>query len=251
MGPEWGIGWGMGWMRWMGIAMAAACLAGCATTPLPAVAPDDPFERTNRENYKVNDWLVRNVTLPVAWVAVHVVPKPISVIAHNVMSNLDAPVVFTNKVLQGKLDDAGRTALRFTVNSTIGLGGILDPATKAGLPQLHADFGQTLASYGVPSGPFLMMPVMGPNTPRDLLGDAVDFALDPLTYVPASAPLVQRLGTTALIRVGSPFPFWRSLFLFSQFFGKHPHSVGLIIRDRVFITEIEVIAQPLFIFRKT
>jgi len=189
----------------MGIAMAAACLAGCATTPLPAVAPDDPFERTNRENYKVNDWLVRNVTLPVAWVAVHVVPKPISVIAHNVMSNLDAPVVFTNKVLQGKLDDAGRTALRFTVNSTIGLGGILDPATKVGLPQLHADFGQTLASYGVPSGPFLMMPVMGPNTPRDLLGDAVDFALDPLTYVPASAPLVQRLGTTALIRVGSPF----------------------------------------------
>jgi len=193
-------------MRWVGMAVAAAWLGGCATTPLPPVAPDDPFEHTNRESYKINDWLVRNVTLPAAWVVVHVVPKPVATVAHNVLTNLNAPVVFTNKVLQGKLDDAGRAALRFTVNSTIGLGGILDPATEAGLPAQHADFGQTLATFGVPSGPFLMMPVMGPNTPRDLLGDAVDFALDPLTYVPASAPLVQRLGTTALIRVGSPFP---------------------------------------------
>ena len=196
---------GMRWAGATGLALAAAILAGCATLPLSPVAPDDPLEQTNRESYRINDWLVRNITLPVAWVTVHVMPKPLVTVVHNVMSNLDAPVVVTNKVLQGKFGDAGHALLRFTVNSTIGLGGIFDAASKAGLPAQHADFGQTLALYGVESGPFLMMPLLGPSTPRDLVGDAVDFALDPLTYLPPGAPFAQRLLTTATVRIVSPF----------------------------------------------
>jgi phospholipid-binding lipoprotein MlaA len=97
--------------------------------------------------------------------------------------NLDSPAVFVNDVLQCEPRDAAVTAARFAVNTTAGVGGLLDPATPLGLPGHHSDFGQTLALLAVPSGPYLVLPVVGPTTARDGTGYLVDFLFRPTTYL--------------------------------------------------------------------
>ena len=99
---------------------------------------------------------------------------------HNALANLRAPVIFLNDLLQGEVDRALKTLSRFVVNSTIGLMGILDMASAIDMEGHDEDFGQTLAVWGVPDGPFIMLPVFGPSNPRDTLGKVVDFLIDPL-----------------------------------------------------------------------
>jgi phospholipid-binding lipoprotein MlaA len=112
-----------------------------------------------------------------------VVPDPGRQGIRNFLDNLGSFVVFANDGLQGEWDRAGTTATRFGINTTVGVLGLFDPATGWGYPQHREDFGQTLATWDVPEGPYLFLPVLGPSPPRDLTGFAVDSFFDPLTYI--------------------------------------------------------------------
>ncbi len=186
-----------------GVLVVALWLAGCATAPPGAV--NDPFEHTNREVFSFNNNFNEYVTLPIAWVYVYHFPGPLRRGINNALANLESPVTFTNDLLQGRVGRAGETLLRFTLNSTIGLAGTWDFAAKEGWPRHVSDFGQTLAVYGVAPGPFLVLPLIGPSTPRDTLGAGVDLLADPLFYLPADWPLWAHAVTAVGVHSLTPF----------------------------------------------
>ena len=111
------------------------------------------------------------------------VPSPVRAGVHNVLSNLGTPVQLGNDMLEGKPRRAGDTTMRFLINTTVGVLGIFDVAKDWGYPDHDADFGMTLALWGLPDGPFLFLPVFGPSDPRDAIGLGVNAAMDPFTWV--------------------------------------------------------------------
>jgi phospholipid-binding lipoprotein MlaA len=168
-------------MRTTALALLVAGLAsGCATGP--DRKPGDPLEPMNRDIFKFNDALDRAVAQPVAKGYQKVTPQPIRQAISNFFSNLGDLGNAANNLLQLKITDATEDIVRFAFNSTFGLGGLLDWATPAGLPKHHQDFGLTLGHWGVPSGPYLVLPLFGPSSFRDSLGFAVDFRFNPMTY---------------------------------------------------------------------
>lgn len=190
----------------LGLAMAALLLlAGCASGGQGASPPHDPFERTNRAVFAFNSSFNDTVTLPIAWAYVYRLPPRLTTGLNNFLANTESPVTFANDVLQGEFTRAGETLGRFFLNTVGGLGGFVDVAAKNGLPPHVSDFGQTLARYGVPSGPFLVLPIIGPSTPRDMLGTGVDLAADPLFYIPADWSLLSRAGTVIGVHALAPF----------------------------------------------
>ncbi|MDE2353244.1 MAG: VacJ family lipoprotein [Alphaproteobacteria bacterium] len=190
-----------------GVLLAALWLAGCASAPPDVVngAIDDPFERSNRTIFAFNNTFNKYVTLPVAWIYVYHFPGPLRHGINNALANLESPVTFTNDVLQGHIGRAGETLLRFTLNSTIGLAGTWDFAAEQGFPRHVSDFGQTLAIYGVGSGPFLVLPMIGPTTARDTLGAGVDLLADPLFYLPTDWSLWAHAVTAVGVHSLAPF----------------------------------------------
>lgn len=166
-------------------------LGGCATPP-PADDPDavadyteahDPLEPTNRAIYEFNNALDTAIMRPAAKAYRFVVPGPVRTGVHNVLSNLGTPVQLSNDMLQAKPRRAGDTTMRFLINTTVGVLGIFDVAKEWGYPDHDADFGMTLALWGLPEGPFLFLPVFGPSDPRDAIGLGVNAAMDPFTWV--------------------------------------------------------------------
>lgn len=164
--------------------MLAGLAAGCATSKDPeAIAQNDPYESTNRAITDFNSTVDNAVAKPVAKFYNHAVPPFARNGLHNFLTNLDKPVTFGNDILQGEGQRAGETLGRFAVNTTLGVGGLVDVATMIGIPDHSEDFGQTLGTYGVGEGPYLVLPFMGPNPPRDIAGNVVDIFLDPTTYI--------------------------------------------------------------------
>jgi phospholipid-binding lipoprotein MlaA len=143
----------------------------------------DPFEPFNRAMYSFNDGLDRVVLGPVASGYETVAPQVVRNRVRDFLDNWKSPVWFANDVLQGDIDHAGVTASRFALNTTVGVLGVYDfAAHHADLPKRDEDFGQTLGVWGVGNGPYLMLPVLGPTTFRDLGGIVVDIGMDPFTY---------------------------------------------------------------------
>jgi len=183
------------------VACAGMLLAGCATTPLPedkeAVAAfkqaNDPYEPFNRAMLDFNLALDKAVLRPVASAYIEVVPDPLQTNVHNFLQNLRGPVIFANDLFQGEFDRAGTTLLRFAMNSTIGILGINDFAAEAGIEKHDEDFGQTLATWEVESGPYLVLPIFGPSNPRDGVGLLADMLIDPFTWF---TPFEFRMGRT-------------------------------------------------------
>jgi phospholipid-binding lipoprotein MlaA len=190
-----------------GLLIAACCLQllGCTTTSPEAVAANDPYEPANRAIYDFDEKFDHTIFLPVAGLYLAKVPKPLRIGIHNVLSNAEEPVTITNDLLQLHLGQAARMTARMALNSTIGLGGMVDIAAKNGLPQQKADFGQTLSRYGVGPGPFLVLPIIGPEPPRDLVGDMADLFIDPLTWIPPGWPLLDRLSLTVGVHIWEPY----------------------------------------------
>jgi len=164
--------------------LALLGLAACVTL-LPGAqrSPQDPWEPWNRGVYKFNDFADRVVARPVTRAYVKVVPGPIRTGVHNFFNNLQTPTVLVNDVLQGKFLAAANDLGRFVLNSTVGLGGILDPATSAGLAFNDEDFGLTLGKWGVHPGPFVELPILGPSDLRDAPALVVDTYTNPRQYV--------------------------------------------------------------------
>ena len=169
-------------------------------------APNDPFEPVNRAVFTFNEKFNEHVTLPIDWVYTYKLPAQLKGPLHNLLSNLQSPVVFANDLLQGHVQNAAETLARFFLNSTLGFGGLNDfAAAHAGLPPHQADFGQTLAEYGIGSGPFLVLPVVGPTTARDALGALVDIFANPLFYIPNGWSLMAHTGTVVGVGTVSSF----------------------------------------------
>lgn len=167
--------------------MALSLLAaGCASAPEDnsqlQTDPGDPWESWNRQVFAMNQRFDDALLKPVAETYVDVVPEPAREGVHNFLTNLDTPVIFANDMLQGEIDLASQSVGRFGLNTTLGLGGLIDVATPAGLSYHDADFGQTLGVWGVGGDPYLVLPLLGPSNPRDAVGYAADIAMDPLNY---------------------------------------------------------------------
>ena len=195
----------------LGLAVAVAVtalVAGCATPPAEPQARaefeqlNDPLEPTNRYFFEVNRFVDFMLIRPWADAYRRVVPDYGRERVHNILRNMGEPVDFGNEVLQGRLSDSLTTVGRFLVNSTIGLGGIFDVATDFGLPSKEGDFGQTLYTWGMGDGPYLVMPLFGPSNFRDAIGMGVDTMADPVGYAFSNNKLVPanyaRAGSGAL-----------------------------------------------------
>lgn len=145
----------------------------------PTIA--DPLETFNRGMFWFNDRLYVYVLKPTTKV-VRYIPEDVRVCFSNFVRNLTTPIRFFNTLFQGKIHDAGNEFGRFMINTTLGIGGLFDPAkTRGNLLPKNEDFGQTLGSWGVGSGAYLVLPFFGPSTIRDGIGDIVDSTWDPLS----------------------------------------------------------------------
>jgi len=152
------------------------------------VAAGDPLEPINRPILAVNDGLDRYVLEPVSKGWDYVLPDFVQHSLRRAFDNLRFPIVFANDIFQLKMVDAGIDLARFLVNSTVGLAGLLDPASTIGLPRNVEDFGQTLGYWGVPPGPYLMLPFFGPSSLRDGFGLIVDTGLRAISFfIPLAA----------------------------------------------------------------
>jgi phospholipid-binding lipoprotein MlaA len=171
------------------LLLVGLALGGCATPPSDPAAraefekSNDPLEPLNRKTFAFNLFLDHAILRPAAKVYVAVLPDDARKAVHHVLDNMKEPTLFFDNVLQGQFKRAGITLGRFVVNSTIGVGGIVDVMTLSGVERQTADFGQTLFVWGVPSGPYLILPILGPSNPRDAIGGAVDSYADPFTIL--------------------------------------------------------------------
>ena len=192
---------GQVWGRWAIIIALPVIVGACAATPRDAsLAMQDPNEHANRQMLAVNQEMLR----PVAQAVQTIVPRPVHNRLHDFNSNLKEPRIFVNNLLQGRLDAASKTAARFAMNTTFGVGGLVDLASREGIPQQTGDFGQTMFVWGVGEGPYMVRPYWGPTTTRDAVGDVVDRFGDPVGFLfgtqigiaitTASLDTVDRLG---------------------------------------------------------
>jgi len=157
--------------------VAAALTAGVSCAPIPGPRhPSDPWERMNRGTFGFNEGADRWVIAPVAKGMDFILPDPVERSIRKFFDNSMIPIHFTNALLQFKLVSAFEDLTRFVVNTTIGVAGFFDPATHFGLEAHREDFGQTLGYWGVPPGPYLVLPIMGPSNPRDTVGLIADQA---------------------------------------------------------------------------
>lgn len=157
--------------------------AGCASSEnQEAATADDPLEPMNRYFFDFNQKLDRNAALPAATFYTSAMPNPARRSIHNFLDNLGGPVTVVNDLLETQFANAGTAAARFVVNTTIGVAGIFDVADGWGLPGRDRDFGETLGTYGVPQGPYLVLPFRGPTAVRDLSGNYIDGFFSPLYY---------------------------------------------------------------------
>lgn len=178
--------------RFLSIAIVAMCTIGvsaCTTTKDAGTENsfrreysgyNDPFEKTNRMVFDINDSLDHTFVVPVAKGYRSVVPCPARKGIRNFLRNLRSPVNIANQLLQGDVEGFAGDTSRMIINSTFGIGGLIDVASDLGISYEYEDFGQTLGVWGVGHGPYLVMPVVGPNSLRDHIGLAVDSYADPL-----------------------------------------------------------------------
>ena len=163
--------------------IVAMVLTGCATTTPKEAAQNDPWQGWNKGAQSFNDGFDKNLLKPVAKGYLNVTTNAIDDGVTNFFSNINDIGVTINDILQFKLLQGGMDFSRFMINTTAGVGGVFDWASKVDLPKHDEDFGQTLGFWGIPSGPYLVLPLFGPSSPRDAVGLLGDALMDPITYV--------------------------------------------------------------------
>jgi phospholipid-binding lipoprotein MlaA len=161
-------------------------LAGCAYPPPSpeVIAANDPYEAMNRDTLLLNGKVDRYFVVPTVAAYFILVPEPGRKGVHNFLGNLSLPTIFINDLLQGETTRASQSLGRLVINSTLGLGGFLDPASRMGIPGHGEDMGQTFAVWGANEGPYLVLPFFGPSSPRDAAGLVGDVLMDPTNQIP-------------------------------------------------------------------
>jgi phospholipid-binding lipoprotein MlaA len=177
--------------------MLALIVSGCATTPenpqqATVVGEDfhDPFEDTNRKIFDFNQVVDRHVLVPVAKAYRASLPQPVRNSLRDFLINLQEPLIFANDTLQGDFGRAKDTIARFVLNSTIGMAGLVDVAGRWGIPYHEQDLGITLGVWGIPEGPYLVVPILGPSDVRDFGGEVAQGFADPWNILAADNGLV-------------------------------------------------------------
>lgn len=165
------------------LALLSLTLSACTTTGSRSSEARDPFEPINRVAHNFNEDLDRALLRPIARGYARVMPEPVQIGVSNVFFNAKYPVTMVNNALQGKFVPAFSDLGRITLNTTLGIGGLFDPATAIGLERYDEDFGQTLGAWGVPSGIYVVVPFLGPYTLRDGIGSIVDDFAEPRSYL--------------------------------------------------------------------
>jgi phospholipid-binding lipoprotein MlaA len=204
----------------------------------------DPLEPFNRSVFVFNKYVDMLLIKPVAKGYKWALPSPVRTGIYNFLTHLSSPVSFINELLQGDLAGADIVLRRFVVNSILGVGGLMDAAEMHGLgPIAREDFGQTLGVWGVGSGPYLVLPILGPSNARDLTGRVVDIFLDPLNvwaisqdhdWIPWTRAIVGGIDTRA--RLLGPFDdmMYRSVDPYSSFRSMYSQNRTYQIGDRVY-----------------
>jgi phospholipid-binding lipoprotein MlaA len=189
------------WSKWATALLSALLVSACAGAPRDASLPiSDPNEQANRQVLAAN----QKILGPVSEGVRAAIPGPVHDRLHDLNSNLKEPRILVNNVLQLRFDAAARTATRFVVNSTIGIGGLFDVAGSNGIAQQSGDFGQTLFVWGVSEGPYVVQPYLGPATMRDAVGSVVDMVANPVGWLVgtqialATTQVAVTAGTTSL-----------------------------------------------------
>lgn len=214
---------------WRPLALVALMLTlgGCATTAQQQrTDANDPFEPINRASFAFNDGLDRALLRPAARGYRAATPMFLQTGISNVFSNAKYPVTLVNNALQGKFGAALNDTGRFVLNTTLGVGGLFDPATDVGLERNDEDFGQTFGTWGISSGPYFVIPLYGPTTLRDGVGSLIDDFAEPRSYLEDDSTRyglwlagnferrVRLLDADALLsRTGDPYAFVRSAYL--------------------------------------
>jgi len=172
-------------MRAITLGVAALALAGCSTVQTPS--KEDPWEGFNRTVYTFNDKVDQYALKPLAQGYVKVTPQPVRDSVTNFFSNIGDVYNVANNFLQLKIADGVSDIMRIVINTVFGVGGLFDVATLAKLPKHNQDFGLTLGHYGMPPGPYLVLPLFGPSTVRDGVGLVPNYFINPLTYLDPAA----------------------------------------------------------------
>ncbi|MGR6035087.1 MAG: MlaA family lipoprotein [Candidatus Nitrosoglobus sp.] len=169
------------WTRYK-LLLLVSLLASC-TTNVAYDDPQDPFESFNRTIYKFNDTADHYVMKPIAKGYAKVVPTPVDKGITNFFSNIEDLIISANDILQGKFQQGLTDFARFLANTTVGVGGLFDVATYGGMVKHNEDFGQTLGVWGFNTGPYLVLPLLGPSNVRDGIGLGVNALTWPITYL--------------------------------------------------------------------
>lgn len=165
-------------------ALACVILCGCASQPVRAKDPRDPWERMNRATWNFDYGFYEKVAVPVSRFYIRHVPQPVRHGVSNFVSNFQYPVVIVNDLLQAKFKTTASDTGRFLLNSTLGLAGILDPGTAAGLAKHDNDLGVTFGVWGIHPGPYFVLPFLGPSDVRDTVGRVADsYYISPQYYL--------------------------------------------------------------------
>lgn len=186
--------------RGVAVAIMLAGLAGCASVPddpldrADMLAANDPFEPANRMMFAFNEAVDVFILRPAAILYRDFVPEPGKDIIFNLVRHVTLPLTIINDGLQGEWDRAEIASKRLFVNTVVGFG-FIDIASYVGLPHHEEDFGQTLATYQIAPGPYIVLPLLGPSSTRHAIGRIVDFAMNPMTYVMAQTPIESQIGT--------------------------------------------------------
>lgn len=189
-------------LRPIGVLVVLLAAAGCTVPQTPSDL-HDPYEQTNRTVHAGNKALDRMVARPASKAYAAVVPKQVRQSVGNFATNLDMPRLIVNSALQGRGENTVHNLSRFLINTTLGLGGLFDPAESFGLDRRDTDFGETLHVWGAGEGAYVELPVFGPSTSRDAGGMAVDFVMNPVRFL-ATTPEQDKiaLGTQVGRRLG-------------------------------------------------